>query len=311
MRIRATVAAVSGALALSAFAMPAAQAAGGSSYTPADLAKFASVAQHAASGRSAYTASTAADTGTPYTLDLSFSSVKINKGKPIAAGIGGHVSVPVTFSVKHAADVNIHADDFILAVDLYRGSYDDPTGILLGNDLPTCTDTSTTTADCKGTIDIYPGEELSNADATTWTVEGGALALNGQDPTDPNIDLSKIGFVDYPSLTTVKLQRVSRLTVNATPEPVKKGRTITVTGKLTRANWDTSTYSGYANQSVKLQFRKKGSSTYTTLKTVKTSSTGTLKTTTKATVDGYYRYSFAGTSTTPAVSATGDYVDVK
>ena len=48
-----------------------------------------------------------------------------------------------------------------------------------------------------------------------------------------------------------------------------------------------------------------------TLKTVKTSSTGELKTTTKATVDGYYRYSFAGTSTTPAVKATGDYVDVK
>ncbi|NED80080.1 calcium-binding protein, partial [Streptomyces sp. SID11233] len=26
---------------------------------------------------------------------------------------------------------------------------------------------------------------------------------------------------------------------------------------------------------------------------------------------GYFRYSFAGTSTTPAVSAGGDYVDVK
>ncbi|MER7839336.1 hypothetical protein ABTY98_26520 [Streptomyces sp. NPDC096040] len=41
---------------------------------------------------------------------------------------------------------------------------------------------------------------------------------------------------------------------------------------------------------MKLQFRKKGSSTYTTLKTIKSSSMGALKTTTTATVDGYYRY---------------------
>ncbi|MFD7677299.1 calcium-binding protein, partial [Streptomyces sp. NPDC060187] len=27
--------------------------------------------------------------------------------------------------------------------------------------------------------------------------------------------------------------------------------------------------------------------------------------------DGYFRYNFAGTSTTPAVKATGDYVDVQ
>ncbi len=47
------------------------------------------------------------------------------------------------------------------------------------------------------------------------------------------------------------------------------------------------------------------------MKTVKTSSTGTLKTTVKASADGHWRYSFAGTSTTPAVSAAGDFVDVK
>jgi hypothetical protein len=68
---------------------------------------------------------------------------------------------------------------------------------------------------------------------------------------------------------------------------------------------------GYTRQAVKFQFRKKTSSTYTTLKTIKSSSTGTLKTTSRAKVDGYWRYSFAGTSTTPAVSAAGDYVDVR
>jgi hypothetical protein len=62
---------------------------------------------------------------------------------------------------------------------------------------------------------------------------------------------------------------------------------------------------------VKLQFRKKSSSTYTTLKTIKSSTTGALKTTTTASVDGYYRFVFAGTGTTGAVSAAGDLVDVQ
>ena len=62
---------------------------------------------------------------------------------------------------------------------------------------------------------------------------------------------------------------------------------------------------------MKLQFRKKGSSTYSTLKTITADSAGNLRTTTTATVDGYYRFSFAGNSTTSAVSAAGDFVDVQ
>ncbi len=45
--------------------------------------------------------------------------------------------------------------------------------------------------------------------------------------------------------------------------------------------------------------------------TVHTSSTGDLKTTVAASEDGYWRWNFAGTSTTPAVKATGDFVDVQ
>ena len=38
---------------------------------------------------------------------------------------------------------------------------------------------------------------------------------------------------------------------------------------------------------------------------------GNVKATATAQYDGYWRFNFAGTTTTPAVSATGDYVDVK
>ncbi|MEU6374535.1 hypothetical protein [Streptomyces sp. NPDC046909] len=307
MRIRATVAAVSGALALSALAVPAAQA--DSSYSKSDLVEAAQAARQAADGKSAYAA---AEDGVPYTLDLSFSNVKVNKGKPIVAGIAKQVTVPVTYTVTHAEDIDLNASDFLFDVEIYRGTYDEPVNILWGDEFPTCTEVSATVDSCKGTIDVYPAEELENADATTWKAIGYAIDFNDQDLSNPDtIDWSKVGYVDQDALTTTKLQRYSKLAVNASPEPVKKGKTITVTGKLTRANWETHKYAGYTGQSVKLQFRKKGSTTYTTVKTIKTNSTGNLSTTVKAASDGYFRYSFAGTSTTPAVSAAGDFVDVK
>ncbi|GAA3980962.1 hypothetical protein OG252_28280 [Streptomyces sp. NBC_01352] len=307
MRIRATVAAVTGALALSALVVPAAQA-DSSSPSKDEVRKSVQAAQSAA-GRSAFAA---ADTGTPYALDLSFSGVKVNNGKPIVVGTAAQVTVPVTYKVTHAADIDLNAADFLLDVEIYRGaSYATPDVLLYGDEWPTCTLTSATTSNCKGTIDIYPEFELINSDATSWKVGGYAIDVNDQDLNSDDVDWSKVGYVEQDGLGTTRLQRLSKLTVNASPEPVVKGKTITVTGKLSRANWETHKYAGYASQYVKLQFRKKGTTTYTTVKTIKTNSTGNLSTTVKAASDGYFRYSFAGTASTPAVSAAGDFVDVK
>ncbi|AZQ35577.1 hypothetical protein EJ357_20440 [Streptomyces cyaneochromogenes] len=313
MRISATVAAVSGALVLSALAAPFAQA-DGSGPSKADVFQAAEAARQAASGKTAFAGSTAADTGTPYALDVTFSGVKVNNGKPIVVGTTNKVTVPVTYTVTHAADVDLAAVDTWMDVEIYRGEYGDPVNgnILIGDDWPVCTAASATVDTCKGTIDIYPTEELTNADATSWKALGYVIDWNEVDPfSDEDIDWSQVGVAEQDALATTKLQRFSKLTVNASPEPVKKGKTITVTGKLSRANWDTNKYAGYSTQSVKLQFRKKGSSTYTTLKTIKTNTYGDLKTTVTASTDGYFRYSFAGTSTTPAVNATGDFVDVQ
>ncbi|MEU6542925.1 hypothetical protein [Streptomyces sp. NPDC046859] len=311
MRIRATVAAVSGALALSALAVPAAQADGGPSHGK-DAIREAVQAARQAAGNSDRSTFAAQDTGEPYALDLTFSSVKVNNGKPIVVGTTNTVTVPVTYKVTHAAELDVNAPEVFLDVEIYRGSsYADATNVLLGDDWPVCTPTTSTTATCKGTLDIYPGYELTNADATSWKAGGYAYDFNDQDPMSDDIDWDQVGFTMQGDLASTSLQRYSKLTVNASPEPVTKGKTITVTGKLSRANWDDGKYHGYTNQSVKLQFRKKDSSTYTTLKTIKSNSTGELKTTVTATVDGYFRYSFAGTSTTPAVSAAGDFVDVR
>ncbi|AYN40753.1 hypothetical protein D9753_19785 [Streptomyces dangxiongensis] len=295
MRFRATVAAVSGALALSALALPAAHAAdGGSSYR---AAVADALARHT-SGKAAFTA-TAAPIGD---LDVSFSDFKI--AKAVKVGTTNRVSTTVTFTLTHAAGLDPTSDGFATGPLIYHGSSDDPDNVLGGEDPATCVKKTSTTAACKGPIDINPREtdadlKLFNSQAGTW--HGAGLAL------DMDNDKSAVQF----GLGTTLVQRASTLTVNASPEPVKKGKTLTVTGKLARANWEDHKYHGYTGQPVTLQYRKKDSSTYTTLKTVKTDSTGNLRTTTTATADGYYRFSFAGSSTTPAVSATGDFVDVQ
>ncbi|MGW4754092.1 DUF5707 domain-containing protein [Streptomyces chartreusis] len=287
MRIRATVAAVSGALALSALAVPAAQAGNDSDVAankPSAAERFGS-----SQNRSAFSAAAAAEA-----LPV-VSKVTINSGTAVAVGTTYAKTFTVSVTASHATGIQ---DAY---VDLWHGAdLDNIDGLLMANEeAATCTASSATTSTCKLTITATPGSDLyMNALAGTWHVTAGALAGDGS-----------IYWNDFH--TTHKVQRYSKLTVNASPEPVKKGKTITVTGKLSRANWEDFEYHGYTNQSVKLQFRKKDSSTYTTLKTIKSNSTGELKTTVTASTDGYFRYSFAGTTTTPAVNATGDFVDVQ
>jgi hypothetical protein len=281
MRARATLVAVSaltGALALSTLAAPAAQA---------------------------------ADSGTPYTLNVSFSNFKI--ASAIKVGTTNVVSTKVTYTLTHGTDVDITANDFFTDAFLYRGTFgDDSTPELYDDDFSTCTATSSTTATCTGSIDIHPADgDLLNSQAGTWKAAAEATAFNGQDPSNSSLDMSKVGYKDQGALASTLVQRYSKLTANAGPEPVYKGRTITTTGKLSRANWEDHKYHGYTGQPVKLQFRKAGTSTYTTIKTVYSDSYGNLKATATAQYDGYWRFSFAGTTTTPAVSAAGDYVDVR
>ncbi|MFE7232097.1 hypothetical protein ACFY3J_11215 [Streptomyces sp. NPDC001231] len=309
MRIRATVAAVTGALALSALAVPAAHAVGPSTYR-ADIAKVFQAAQTPSTAKAGISARVAADEGMPYDLDVTFSNLKV--AKALKVGTAGHVATTITYTMKFGADVDVRAKDFFTGPYLYKGSFDRPQNVLFGDAPASCSVTSATTANCKGKIDIYPADgELRNADAGSWRAGAVAVAYNGQDLESNDIDWSKVGIAEKGGLGTTLVQRNSKLTTGAKPKPVKKGKSVTVTGKLSRANWESGKYSGYSGQAVKLQFRKKGTTTYKTLKTVKTNSTGSLKTTTKATVDGYYRFSFAGTTTTPAVNAPGDLVRVK
>ena len=218
------------------------------------------------------------------------SGAVVNSGHDVIVGITHNVVFPVT--VTGSDDSGLSFVD----VDL-KG----PHGGFHTTDAFCETATACTTT---FTVNAHPAPgsddpvDLANANAGTWSVDALADANDGDS-------------VFAPGVGSFGLKRAARLTVNAAPEPVAKGARITVTGKLVRANWDTYRYAGYAGRAVKLQFRPKGSSTYTTVATVNTSSTGTLRTSVKAVKDGYWRWNFTGTSTTGPAKASGDYVDVR
>jgi hypothetical protein len=249
-------------------------------------------------------AAQAADTG------ITVSDIVINNGKPIVVGTSQVVEPPIRFNIALPTGYSTADPSRYDAYPfLYRGTM--KTAADTGENFIqpgsyTCYEIDSKHARCEGNlyIDPHPSQEHvdSNSDATTWKV-GVSLRLwkaDGGLKTEELETRSK----------TAQLKRAAKATVNASPEPVAKGRTITVTGKLTRANWSTKTYDAYGGRTVSLQFRAKGTDTFTTVKKVTTSSTGGLKTTVTASTDGSYRWVYYGNSTTGAATSAADYVDV-
>ncbi|MFE4695669.1 hypothetical protein ACFRIC_01130 [Streptomyces sp. NPDC056738] len=234
--------------------------------------------------------------------DISFSNVVINNGKPIVVGTSAEVEVPLTYTVKS----NVALDDWW--VEAYRSNGSTKYLLAISTTQWSCRTSSAggyTYRDCDETMTIDPdgmpggnGGHLVNSDAAVWKTLGTGIKKNGGYDTDL---LS----------ATVRLQRASRIqSTNASPEPVAKGKAITVTGTVQHANWSQHRYDNYGGRLVKLQFKPAGSSAYATVKTVTADSAGHLKTTVTASQDGTWRWSYGGNTTTGASNSSGDFVDV-
>ncbi|MEV5602825.1 hypothetical protein AB0L33_15420 [Streptomyces sp. NPDC052299] len=223
----------------------------------------------------------------------SFSRVSLNSGKPIVIGVQEEVEVTGSFRMTTTRKF-----DYGPVVYPYRGRLDG--GDALWNSITTtdCHPVAKGVCDFKEWLTIDPRHvDFGNEDAGTWRTAARIFYVGDDyDFDDMNIP--------------VQVQRATRVTVNAAPEPVVIGKTLTVTGKVTRANWDTHTYQGYGGRTVSLQFKADGASSYTTVKKVTSSSTGALKTTVKAAESGTWRWNYYGNSTSGAKASTGDHVVV-
>ncbi|MES4890225.1 hypothetical protein [Streptomyces sp. NPDC096012] len=248
--------------------------------------------------------------GTP---DLTFSGVTVNNGKPVVIGTGRTVTVPVTYTLTLAKGLVIDQKKNVQLVALYRGSLQSVDNDLGPEAPPVCKQTATTdttvTESCAEKILVDPQESLHDAaDASTWKAAG-VFAHHDGTASDDYLHEENAVTV-WGNLASVKVQRAARLTVDAAPEPVVKGRTLTVKGKLTRADWESGKYTGYKGQKVVLQFKADGGS-YANVKGITSGTGGALSTTMKATGGGTYRFVFAGTGTTGAKTSAGDHVTVK
>ncbi|QWZ09727.1 hypothetical protein KRR39_08315 [Nocardioides panacis] len=113
--------------------------------------------------------------------------------------------------------------------------------------------------------------------------------------------------------------RGSRLTTNVSPEPVRRGATVTVKGRLTRqamapdrlSTGARDKYIAFAGEPVGLQ-RRTLSGTYNNIRTVRSNRDGYLTTKLKALPeDRCYRWVYRGSDTTLRVTAGGDCIHVR
>ncbi|MFJ4609695.1 HtaA domain-containing protein [Streptomyces griseus] len=95
---------------------------------------------------------------------------------------------------------------------------------------------------------------------------------------------------------------------NASPEPVRKGRTITVKGTLRSLD---GTWKNTSGQSVTILFKADGSSKWTTLATVRTNGKGVFSKGFTAKKDGTWKAQFKATSSRLGTTGAGDRVDVR
>ncbi|MGQ4489345.1 hypothetical protein LRE75_05935 [Streptomyces sp. 372A] len=223
----------------------------------------------------------------------SFSRVSLNGGKPIVVGVQEVVVAHGTFRMT-----TTRRFEFGPTVYPYRGSLEGGDSLWSTITTSDCRPVAKGICDFEEWLEIDPRHiDFGNEDAGTWKTAA-EIWYVGDDYDKDGLNIP------------VQVQRATRVTVNAAPEPVITGRTITVTGKVTRANWDTHTYQGYAGRTVSLQFKADGASSYTTVKKVTSGSTGALRTTVKAAESGTWRWNYYGNSTSGAKASTGDHVTV-
>ena len=108
--------------------------------------------------------------------------------------------------------------------------------------------------------------------------------------------------------TSFYVKRQTRMAVNASPEPVRKGQRLAVVGQLTRLTAD-GRFVAYSGKRVSLYFRPVGGS-YSLVGSKTTDRYGQVGGYVTAQRDGTWQIRFGGTAH-HAPSARGDYVDVR
>ncbi|MCP2338022.1 carboxypeptidase-like regulatory domain-containing protein [Actinomadura rupiterrae] len=134
-----------------------------------------------------------------------------------------------------------------------------------------------------------------------WRVDYAGTYANMPSYNPDRPSSSRPVFVDVRYRTAIS-------SFNASPEPVTRGRTLTVKGKITKF---TGTWRPGAGAAVVIYFQAKGSKTWKAVATVKADRNGWFAKGFKASADGTWMASYAGSAAYLGSKSAGDYVDVR
>ncbi|MEY9844227.1 hypothetical protein [Streptacidiphilus sp. MAP5-3] len=162
----------------------------------------------------------------------------------------------------------------------------------------------TSTGETAGMTDTetYNVKTMQIPDAMAGMVFDIAVLVNGKD--------GRTTFTPKAGTFTM-FARADALTVKPSAATVRNGAYLAVKGQLNRADWEKFAWRGYAGRWVALQFRRAGSSTWTTVRWVRTSSTGALSTSVRDSRSGSWRYVYGGDATSGATVSASAWVTVK
>lgn len=218
---------------------------------------------------------------------------------------GGNVIVGTAKTIRYPIDITIKDNSGVKKLtDVFTFNKTNAYTFATWNDDSSCTKKSATTSVCRATMTIDPAWIPDSDDIDTNRVAGIWRV-------DATVEANDGDYWISDDIAEYKVKRAAQLTTVIAPEKVAKGAKVTVTGKLSRANWEDLKYHGFTGQQVKLQFRKKGAAHYNTVKTVTTGDAGKLTTNVTVTSAGSWRWYFPGTTTTSLKVSAGDTVNLK
>ncbi|MET7457099.1 hypothetical protein ABZT03_35500 [Streptomyces sp. NPDC005574] len=252
----------------------------------------------AAGGAAALVLTTATGARAEGRGDIRVVKTVVNDRGNVIVGTSKTIRYPIDFTIKDNSGVK-----GLTHVSTYNTSSATGGGFVDWTST-SCTKKSATTSVCRATMTVTPAwianysDSDSNKTAGVWQVDATVKANDGDYWISDRIALYKV-------------KRAAQLTTVIAPEEVAKGAKVSVTGKLSRANWEDLKYHGFTGQQVKLQFRKKGAAHYSTVKTVTTGDAGKLSTKVTATSGGSWRWYFAGTTSTSRKVSAGDVLNLK
>lgn len=228
--------------------------------------------------------------------DIRVTKTVVNGGNNVIIGTSARVTYPIAITIRDDSGVKGLSDVSV---------FNKTNGWGFSDWVDTrCEKKSSTTSVCTATMTIAP-------DWLPGSVPGDVNRTAGVWQVNATVKANDGDYWISDHIAEFKMKRASKLTTDAAPEPVAKGAELTVSGKLSRANWEDLKYHGYPGQDVKLQFKQAGAAHYSTVKTVKTGDVGQLSTKVTVTSAGSWRWYFPGTTTTARVVSAGDAVTLK